>query len=595
MKKILSLACGVSALLFASCANDEPIAPENNVESQNGDFYASLTLRLPSGSGTRAVNGGYSGTEIGQDSENDVQNVIVVLATKDAQGRYKIMSQAQASKTNITSSTGSNVNYNFNFSTDQMSDNLLDESSELAEKEVYVFVYANPTTNVTTLIDGSTSTVLDNKLGQLGVKGQLGDSGSKDHEMWQPNNFLMTNSALTTVTLPSRYDLVHDHNTAAKAFNLGTVEISRVCARFDFAVTNDNLYPVMNIDGSNKLGDIELTDMAMFNIQKQFYLLPHISTNKWSWGATTESGTLNYTICGDMESFVMSYNPGNFKGQATLNTTGNNPYNGYFYCNIINNDLSMDGYTGGNYLDWVSIRPDDWNNRTHDKNEGGTEADNNGSWQPDNSDYRIWRYTTENTIPQKINGSSVTSQRQGITTGVVFRAVFHPEDKEQWNGNVIYVHNNVVYGDLAALKKFVDENPNSVVAQDFKTSSVFASIKTDENVQANLKVNLFRERSFESENRNNFIAYAPNKAGEYVMYYFYYNRHKTNGDNTVMDEDEFGVVRNNVYKLRVTAINRLGLPKAPTDENKEDEQEEAYFKVDCHVLPWTVRVNNIEF
>lgn len=64
---------------------------------------------------------------------------------------------------------------------------------------------------------------------------------------------------------------------------------------------------------------------------------------------------------------------------------------------------------------------------------------------------------------------------------------------------------------------------------------------------------------------------------------------------------EFAVVRNNVYKLAVTGIKQLGHPRVtendpdPVDPNKPDEEGDVYITLAVEVLPWTVRVNNIEF
>ncbi len=46
----------------------------------------------------------------------------------------------------------------------------------------------------------------------------------------------------------------------------------------------------------------------------------------------------------------------------------------------------------------------------------------------------------------------------------------------------------------------------------------------------------------------------------YFFYYYYWNRHNDNGMPATMGPMEFGVVRNNVYKLAVTNIKRLGHP-----------------------------------
>jgi hypothetical protein len=65
---------------------------------------------------------------------------------------------------------------------------------------------------------------------------------------------------------------------------------------------------------------------------------------------------------------------------------------------------------------------------------------------------------------------------------------------------------------------------------------------------------------------------------------------------------EFAVVRNNVYKLRVDGIYKYGHPTPNTDPDPDpedpydpDESLNYYFNVTVDVLPWTVRVNNIEF
>ena len=64
---------------------------------------------------------------------------------------------------------------------------------------------------------------------------------------------------------------------------------------------------------------------------------------------------------------------------------------------------------------------------------------------------------------------------------------------------------------------------------------------------------------------------------------------------------EFAVVRNNVYKLSVVDINRLGHPRLsengpdPVDPGTPDEKGDIYLKLSVEVLPWVVRINDIEF
>lgn len=87
----------------------------------------------------------------------------------------------------------------------------------------------------------------------------------------------------------------------------------------------------------------------------------------------------------------------------------------------------------------------------------------------------------------------------------------------------------------------------------------------------------------------------------YYCYYYYWNQHNNNGQPGVMGPMEFAVVRNNVYKLAVTKIARLGHPRIAANDpetpnpNTPDEKADIYLTVSCTTLPWVVRLNDIEF
>lgn len=91
-----------------------------------------------------------------------------------------------------------------------------------------------------------------------------------------------------------------------------------------------------------------------------------------------------------------------------------------------------------------------------------------------------------------------------------------------------------------------------------------------------------------------------NKPG-YYCYYYYWNRHNDNNMNGSMGPMEFDVVRNNVYKLSVDKIARLGHPRIPEndpqdpDPGTKDESDDIYLDVKVQIMPWVVRVNNIQF
>lgn len=555
MKHLGKFMFGALALVLASCSSDEPTIGGGN-NGNDADFYATLKLRLPVADGTRANNG----TEFGKDFENNVGKILVVLATMDDNGTYRYLTSAE-SDAQGNGTSGSEVKYTLNFSSKDLSNDPLSPDapgSTIPTSKVYVFAYCNPSKTLISTIEGKTA--------GSEFTDEIASITDKDNaDIWQKNRFLMTNCEISDVKeIPSRLDLVTNHNTPEKAVDLGTVRVKRVAVRFDFATTNDNVYSIKDIDGKTEIGKIELTDMAMFNIAKNFHYLPRTNAN-WSWTGKT-------TLCGDLEGYVMSFNKDNFKGKDVL--AG---YTDYYYSNLIGNPLESVDSPDADELKWTSIRPQDWNKQLEDTDEG---------WNPNNTEYRIWRYATENTIPAAENGKETGSQKVGITTGVVFKGVLTANDTEKWNGNTVYVHNNLVYGDFDALQEYVTKNPETIVAAEFKT--VFGDEKP-----SNLKENLLKHKP--GDKRLGFNAYEADKDGKYVMYYFYYNRHMSNGNNSVMGENEFGVVRNNVYKLAVTTIKSLGKPDASQKPDDPDEEENAFFTVSCLVMPWTVRVNNIDF
>lgn len=87
----------------------------------------------------------------------------------------------------------------------------------------------------------------------------------------------------------------------------------------------------------------------------------------------------------------------------------------------------------------------------------------------------------------------------------------------------------------------------------------------------------------------------------YYCYYYYWNRHNDNHQNGVMAPMEFAVVRNNVYKLYVDKISRLGHPRIPDNDPDDpkpyypDESDYIYLDVKVAIMDWAVRLNSITF
>ncbi len=84
---------------------------------------------------------------------------------------------------------------------------------------------------------------------------------------------------------------------------------------------------------------------------------------------------------------------------------------------------------------------------------------------------------------------------------------------------------------------------------------------------------------------------------DHTCYYQYWIRHANNGNPTKMGVMEFCIVRNNVYQMKVTGINGLGLidpfdytPDVPNEG--EDPQNGYYLEVKLYVKNWVKRIND---
>lgn len=159
------------------------------------------------------------------------------------------------------------------------------------------------------------------------------------------------------------------------------------------------------------------------------------------------------------------------------------------------------------------------------------------------------------------------AQKNGYSTGVVFTAKFEPysvyrlasngeleqiTDKSQYPER-LYYYNYGFYDSADALKKAIGIDNLTTISMD-----------------------VYQVRQFEK--------------GEdgYRCYYNYWIRHLDNHKPTVMGVMEFGIVRNNLYRLRITNVADLGQPNLHIDPDTPDEGE-ALIKVVLNVKPWIVR------
>ena len=684
-RKLFQFFATALALAFVGCSHDALTGddPEGEQNGSKDAVYMNVTVQLPvaGGMGGRSKtdtgkNDNYGkssgGTEIGKDNENTVYTVLLVLAEK---GTNELIACGTQEGFASLSQDGQKVNTVQSIEKSALSSYYKEDGTlEKGKEKINVYVFCNPTSNLqATLKDkiGQTDWVdaiatVEENVNPHGF-GSSGDGeaiwGGSKHE----DGFLMATAKLDDIekTIPSTLSGWDRYNSAEKAFDLtgsnypgtdyeidngsnGAIDVERAVARFDFkdgsplASKSPRTYNVVKDEetGSTVI-QIELTKMALVNMSKKFYYLRRVSSNGENTGATiggVETGS-NYVVDTDAE----------FKANTTLNKNLN-------FAEHFNFCLG-DATEGSKWTINQNAR-NQW--YTSDISTVLAGEEDNPEWTGADG-YRIWRYVTENTIPD-ING-----QKHGISTGIVFKGkmivpgeleknehyknlynvINNADGKLKGNSDsdpILYAHSGMLYvtwrevravaiknqGKNPMFYKIVFGEPeagNEPIAEsgekdkDGYVQPVYSTdvnspdywwarwqdtpgLSDDDKESARVK---FKEIATSEDAKFTLYQSSTEEGVDgtthkgYYCYYYYWNRHNDNGDVTNMGPMEFGVVRNNVYKLAVTQINQLGHPRLsendpdPEDPDKPDESGKIYFRLSVEVLPWVVRMNNIEF
>ena len=190
---------------------------------------------------------------------------------------------------------------------------------------------------------------------------------------------------------------------------------------------------------------------------------------------------------------------------------------------------------------------------------------------------KVAAYCYENTMLKD-------KQKNGYTTGIVFKAEIAPSkmmQKKAGSGGVeenstftsmseIFYHSGIFYKDIAALKEA------GVLLADGTTSSSVSGAPAD--LKKN-DVQCFKKGSAD---------------GKFVCYYPYWIKHIPS-DDVAEDVMEFGIVRNNVYKVTVTGIQGVGKDGVTEDiitDTETDDPTTVLLNVKLSIKPWTVRTNS---
>lgn len=418
----------------------------------------------------------------------------------------------------------------------------------------------------------------------------------------------------------------------------GPVNLQRSVARFDFkdgSMNNFTYHVGVYGKGGNTL-DVELIRMNLVNMSKQFYYLQRVSNNGHASGE-------GFMLCGrDL--------PGNYVVDVAADlkcvhntdatrTSGigekGEPYSKYY------NFCFGSGETADQWKIDLAAR-DQWYRATPSEVAGQGANMNDAT-----GEYKIWRYVTENTIP------GITQQKVALSTGIVFKGMLRktadtPKDladaiDENYyvdgEGNkvdkdvagarldhpILYMFDNVLYVKFTAVRDAAlatapgDVLNNAVLLPnkdkgyarpvvDYYSAWQNAGGGQEAGEQGYAQFMEFKKAAVDAgitiyqwatDEYTGAGQTEPHKG--YFCYYYYWNRHNDNGIPGVMGQMEFAVVRNNVYKISVDKIHRIGHPRRtendpdPQTPDTPDEVSDVYLDVQVTTLPWVVRRNSVEF
>lgn len=316
--------------------------------------------------------------------------------------------------------------------------------------------------------------------------------------------------------------IVIAHQTE-NADNVVKIALERVLARIDiakgaesFQLTDDNskLYATVTLDGH-----------YIVNLAKYYYSFRHAavltSLNEPTWSINEHFGNVK-----DVNGYVVD--PYFFKKSIdATNFSNSDKYYENFYGD----------YSNPQAVTWTPFKP-----------VSATPAYNT-------------TYCLENCC-------LAPAQKNGYSTGVVFRAIMEPYNNVYHltsNGDMELVTDKTKYPEVLYYHNYKFYDSAEALAAAIGVGSL---VGTD--------LSMYQARKFEKTDDG------------YRCYYTYWIRHLDNYKATSMGVMEFGIVRNNLYRLLVTNVSGLGYQELPVNPDIPDEGE-TFLKVVLNVKPWIVR------
>lgn len=555
------------AALSAGCTQNDLGEGLTGGGSKPGSFVT-LSLTTPSAPAMRAnPTGGEQGDglETGQDYENEVKSAVAFFyqgSGVNAEGTTRIQAAVPFTFTSYTAG-GNGVDRVYTTTP---------QTVDLDNDTYHLLLVANPGTD---WWSGKSLT--------------LGDV--RDHiqqQAWQQaadgsySDFVMTSAADATVTLN-----FNPENDPAKA----TVDVERMAARLDYQA--DGRYTCQDPQYSN--ATVEITGAALVNnLTAGSYLTKRVANDVNGTGLsylgdeTADAGVqTNYVL----DPWTAQKTAG--KNSFTIGDATAQPASALY----------------GVWFDGSSDDPNQWASYVK---AGTSVSDGSETWQ------RIG-YTLENT-------TAATEAGSRYSTGVVFKAQFHPQGLPNYtDGATFFSYGTNLY---ASMEDMMQHFYGSVFTKDFsKVTSCTTWGEVKDFIASTLLTNdpsgynTWLSKQAEGKAAADAVTNASSLAWDQYMltecgyskaadgvkldqngkitrtalrptgvhtyedatcYYTWWVRHSNDGLDNTNGVMEYAIVRNNIYKLKVNSIYSLG-GDIPTDEDN-NLVIEVYVK-DWQLLP----------
>jgi len=624
MKKFSFLALAAAGMLFAACSSDKDVAEAGGLEVTTGsEGYIGIAIQLPNASTPTLPTRSNEDYDDGDATEYAVKSGKLFL--------FKGATEASATFVMATDIIDPTTGWNDDGSTYVTStktavakiQNITFTSSE----NLYAYVALNyaGTALATNPAAGTTFETFSKQVIEAAQTG-----GSLEGEI-SANGLLMTNSPIAdkqggskvptgaNVTTAVVLDKTAIKNTKAEAETApaGCVFVERAAAKVTLAVTASATTIDMK-DGSDNSLTIDPTTIGwqIINTEAKFYNARQANFSEWlpyiNSGATNANSKYRFVS--------------NNLFSPTIGTGAHQDgYRTYFA-----KDPAYDtDYTGATDLltlqKPVAIDDADHWLSTY------AEAKGKRAYVPENTfptKYQTRRNTTQATVRVQFNGGADFYTIQND-------ALYYNETnaKAKVASNIAADYYVAQYMTDAAANIATAKGTSvtgSLIVGDFTTTAgnvtynvtpQFGSYGVDDITDGTLKTNL--ETAIATAISDNKVSLYKNgwsyynvrikhfgevetpwaSDGEYVTQpgetteQIYKLSDATWGDNAFLGR--YGIVRDNWYKLTISAINKLGSATPPSvkgDPTPDDEiEKEYYISAHVHILPWVLRSQSVEF